>query len=146
MGVLCSFTLWPRKHPPGLSAVSRDFYELSGLDFWVFWAYSRLETSEGWTARPLRGLAVQISGFQPLVGPENSKISPENSKKSLERADKPGKYHRSLRVINSSLKEYKLLWQKSVKKKIRTILLPYRKVKGNAEKFHPAPLIDLLVY
>ena len=23
----------PGKHPPGLSAVSRDFYELSGLDF-----------------------------------------------------------------------------------------------------------------
>ena len=52
----------------------------------------------------------------------------------LESLHKMVKFINFISVINSSLKEYKLLWQKSVKKKIRTILLPYRKVKGNAEK------------
>ena len=84
MGVLCSFTLWPGKHPPGLNAT------FSWL-FWTFWPrflrfliFSRLATSEGWPARPLRGLAGQISLLPASWRSENSKISPENSKRSLE--------------------------------------------------------------
>ena len=52
----------------------------------------------------------------------------------LQSLHKMAKFINFISVINSSLKEYKLLWRKSVKKKIRTILLPYRNVAKCAEK------------